>query len=824
MSEYFRLRVVVVAVCGLALLPQPSSDAHAATQPRASAIMGYTLAESSLDGGGFENVIAADPRHNGVVISGSDVAGLQRSADFGETWLPAQGGSITQADHTVAAIAFDSTSPNDVYAATDGGVVESIDDGRTWSPLPSPSDPNFSFNGSNSSNPNATTSAERCVGNLLAFDDSAKPHRIYAASFDDGVWLFNGSAWTQVVTQAALDGAFCNTSLAWGPGGTLDVATWGEGVFTINHPGGVATIQQVAGAPPAVQELVGLSDGNVWGAAYTTGVGVITKSVWTTSFSAGTERYMSIAGYVKGSADVVVAGSDNSQVNSGTLRAVLHETTNSGASWTSLPSSLGQVSSDLLGPPTPGDAWWHASYQPAMIYSLSMVPSSIAIEHESTGDDLWEAGYGGNWRLLGAEGQSTFYPSDLGTGSTVNHQIALDPTTANQPRTGQQLYLGDTDWGMFTSDDGLSTQQGISDDQFTGGGTDGFDTVVDGSPSPPVVYMGGGNRDTNSQGEIFSATAPATSVSAFQPLGLAPASGGGRPLALGVVDTSGTPTVIVAVDGSGMWTRVGAGPWQQDTSLFTAAQQPTAAIATGSGDTVYAYDRTVGVYRSTEAGAPNSWTLIWKHASLAAVPFLMIDSSDLSRLWVSAAGGLYSLAGADTGTSPTVTQVIAGATSGLGELNGQIFTTELGTGALELEVSDPTGATFMEMGNLAALATASSLAVAADGIVYIATAGSGVIVGTPEYTTTTALTSTPDPSKVGARVTFTATVTAGGEAPTGQVAFFNGNTKLGTAALNAAGVATYPSTKLKKGGHSITAKYAGDDGPSTSNAVVQKVN
>jgi hypothetical protein len=192
------LRPMAAALCGLALalLPQASSGA-ADTRHAASPVAPYNFAPSSLGGGGFENVIAADPRHNGVVISGSDVAGLQRSTNFGKTWLPAQHGTITSLYHPIAAIAFDPKTPNEVYAATDGGVAESIDDGVSWSPVPgSPR-----FNGSNMSNPSSTPIAERCVGRLLAVDDTTTPHQIYAASYNQGVWNYAGGVWTNVVTQ-----------------------------------------------------------------------------------------------------------------------------------------------------------------------------------------------------------------------------------------------------------------------------------------------------------------------------------------------------------------------------------------------------------------------------------------------------------------------------------------------------------------------------------------------------------------------------------------------------------------------------------------------
>ena len=66
------------------------------------------------------------------------------------------------------------------------------------------------------------------------------------------------------------------------------------------------------------------------------------------------------------------------------------------------------------------------------------------------------------------------------------------------------------------------------------------------------------------------------------------------------------------------------------------------------------------------------------------------------------------------------------------------------------------------------------------------------------------------PSVVGNSVTFTATVTGSGATPTGNVAFYDGATYLGTGALNGAGVATLFTSVLAVGGHTITAKYLGD--------------
>ena len=94
--------------------------------------------------------------------------------------------------------------------------------------------------------------------------------------------------------------------------------------------------------------------------------------------------------------------------------------------------------------------------------------------------------------------------------------------------------------------------------------------------------------------------------------------------------------------------------------------------------------------------------------------------------------------------------------------------------------------------------------------------------------TTTSLTSSPNPSKVGQSVTFTATVTVvapGAGTATGTVTFKDGATPLGTGTLNGAGVATFATAALSVGHHTITAVYGGDASfnASTSNTVDQVV-
>jgi Bacterial Ig-like domain (group 3) len=78
--------------------------------------------------------------------------------------------------------------------------------------------------------------------------------------------------------------------------------------------------------------------------------------------------------------------------------------------------------------------------------------------------------------------------------------------------------------------------------------------------------------------------------------------------------------------------------------------------------------------------------------------------------------------------------------------------------------------------------------------------------------TTTAVTSTPNPSQPGQSVTFTAAVAAISPAtgtPTGSVTFKDGANTLGSGALSGNN-ATFSTAALALGGHSITAVYGGD--------------
>ena len=88
-----------------------------------------------------------------------------------------------------------------------------------------------------------------------------------------------------------------------------------------------------------------------------------------------------------------------------------------------------------------------------------------------------------------------------------------------------------------------------------------------------------------------------------------------------------------------------------------------------------------------------------------------------------------------------------------------------------------------------------------------------------KYSTTTALSSSLNPSQSGQAVTFTATVTSTGPTPTGTVRFMDGGKRIGSATLSG-GVASLTTSKLAVGTHSMTAEYLGDADNATSTSPV----
>jgi hypothetical protein len=109
---------------------------------------------------------------------------------------------------------------------------------------------------------------------------------------------------------------------------------------------------------------------------------------------------------------------------------------------------------------------------------------------------------------------------------------------------------------------------------------------------------------------------------------------------------------------------------------------------------------------------------------------------------------------------------------------------------------------------------------------YLASTSSVFSQTVNKASTITTVVSSSNPSTHGSSVTFTAHVHPSvGLAPTGSVTFKDGSTTLGSGTLNGSGNATFSTSALAVGTHSITAAFGGNstDAASTSTVLSQKV-
>jgi large repetitive protein len=86
--------------------------------------------------------------------------------------------------------------------------------------------------------------------------------------------------------------------------------------------------------------------------------------------------------------------------------------------------------------------------------------------------------------------------------------------------------------------------------------------------------------------------------------------------------------------------------------------------------------------------------------------------------------------------------------------------------------------------------------------------------------TTVTLASSANPSAFGTAVIFSATVSTAGTTETGTVQFLDGTSQIGTGTLSSTGIATFTTSTLALGQHSITATYTGDVNNAASTSLV----
>lgn len=182
-----------------------------------------------------------------------------------------------------------------------------------------------------------------------------------------------------------------------------------------------------------------------------------------------------------------------------------------------------------------------------------------------------------------------------------------------------------------------------------------------------------------------------------------------------------------------------------------------------------------------------------------------------------------------TNTAPTITvpSDIAAQESSPGSGTASVSWSTSATGVPSPTITCSDGTNTITSPHAFPIGTTTVTCTATNGVPPDATGTFDVTVtAAPKIDSTTTLTSDPNPSTAGSAVTFTATVaSAGGPVTSGSVDFSDGATVLGSVALDGSGQATFTTSALSSGTHSITADYAGTATFNPSSATVsQQVN
>jgi hypothetical protein len=182
-----------------------------------------------------------------------------------------------------------------------------------------------------------------------------------------------------------------------------------------------------------------------------------------------------------------------------------------------------------------------------------------------------------------------------------------------------------------------------------------------------------------------------------------------------------------------------------------------------------------------------------------------------------------SLSPAATGQTVTFAAVVAGTTLSTPAPTGTVTffdgTFALGSGTLAGAIARFTTSSL-------AAGMHSITAVYSSDATYAASTSAALseVVDAPaKVATTTMLASSLNPSITGQSVTFSATVagtTSNTPLPSGTVSFLDGTTSLGTGTLSTGAVATFTTSALTAGSHSITAVYSADSNYSASISAV----
>jgi len=423
-------------------------------------------------------------------------------------------------------------------------------------------------------------------------------------------------------------------------------------------------------------------------------------------------------------------------------------------------------------------------------------------------------------------GQIALVSSDI-NGDAANNSIPIAVFSADGAMVG--FYSAATNLVPA----GSSNEQVFAKDLLTGavtlastdtGGAQGSGLSTDANFSPDHTALG---FDSNSSNFGVPPNGPLEIIMRpiFTPFGAVVDSGSATTLttagqlSFSDADPSDTHTASVATQSGDLGT------------LTATVSQDTTGTGTG-GVVRWSYQVDETLVHALTGSAADTFLLTLTDSEGCAATARIVVTDLLGDFNVVSAGS----EGAPTSTTSTCATTAATATTLMSAANpsvfGQVVTFTATVSAVAPATGTPTGAvTFLDGGSpigTGALSggiatfTTSALTVGSHTITTSYggdgsfSGSTGSLTGNPEVVdqanSSTAVTSSQNPSGLGQPVTFTATVSAvapGVGTPTGTVTFLDGGSPVGTGTLSG-GIATFTTSALAVGSHTITTSYGGD--------------
>lgn len=655
---------------------------------------GIVTVPSGVWGMGFQNVgdIAKTTVGHpaGLAVSGGDVAGIHISSDGGDDWLPNNIGLTTVASLRCAGVRWSATVPNKCWyystspsGTSPGGILwygfydSSIGGIVKWNQLctvPSAIEGGLDLHPRGSKRQTIALDEANDLAYLATIDG------IYKVTLSTGATsriAFAGSS----VTSIALDPLDRTIMFATTDTGTQGVhritAVNTSPTISTRAPtdyllaqacvpvveGGVTCLYVATGK--AVNDAAPTNSVVRWNGTSFTTAGNWTDITGTTLNTGNTTsaatRWCGIDAAAVGANTriLVTASSDVAQAGTETNVAWTLYNRSGVATWTK--PSTGNTFltiNDGAGP-----TWWGSSMSRSLMMDKNVYDCTAPVIDPNDTSKLWLFGRSGVWRSIDAGAH--WYPVVRGMCVTTAWHVLTKPGDDNK------IVMGDTDWGIHRSTDGMVTQPITPSIRPT---TDvGWNQAI--TPSGNRFLLCMGDRDVNTNGGAYTCADPwagtvtwtnetITGTNApYTTLTAAPRCTGG---ALGT-DGAGNPVLLATWQAAGMLRRkIGtgaAGTWSTPTTggvsvAGTANQQRCHFAWPGDGINVWMIDPSTGLWQSRDRGV--TWTRRQTFSGTNAYQFhLKASESETGVYYYTRNGQVWKITAGDT-ASPVLTQLASG--------------------------------------------------------------------------------------------------------------------------------------------------------------------